>query len=92
MGDDQEGWPPPYELARTEQRERLGIVIRRLGVDEDDYNEVVELVRDMLADEDFQRLRDAIARALSAAPRLEREDIEALAAIYPIKEQETAAA
>ncbi len=57
---------------------------------EADYKEVVGLVRDVLADEDFRRLRDAIARALSAAPRLEREDLTALAAIYPIREQETA--
>jgi hypothetical protein len=90
MGDGGEGWPPPWPDALDEPRERLGIVIRRLSLTEADYNEVVGLVRDVLADEDFRRLRDAIARALSAAPRLEREDLAALAAIYPIREQETA--
>jgi hypothetical protein len=49
------------------------------------------LTRDMLAEPDFIRLRDAIARALAAVPRLEAKDIEALAAIYlPEEEQETA--
>jgi hypothetical protein len=41
-----------------------------------------ELVRDMLTDTEFTPLRDAIERALTAVPRPEAEDIEALAAIH----------
>ena len=38
----------------------------------------------MLADHDFIRLRDAIARALAVVPRLEAEDLQAVAALYPM--------
>jgi hypothetical protein len=76
------GWPPSYEDACTENLEALGKVITILGVDEQAYDATVELVSDMLADQDFKRLRDAIARALSAVPRLEAEDIQALCAIH----------
>ena len=72
------GWPPDYEQARDEMRERLGLVVRRLGLSRDVYEQLVELTRDVLVDPDFIRLRDAIARALTVVPRLECEDIEAL--------------
>jgi hypothetical protein len=72
------GWPPPYEDARSERLEGLATIIRILDVNESQYERFVELTRKLLADEHFIRLRDAIARALTAVPRLEREDIEAL--------------
>jgi hypothetical protein len=82
MAEDRDGWPPPYEQARTEKLESLGVVLGALGVTPEAYEASVELVRDMLVDPDFTRLRDAIARALGAAPRLEAEDLEALRAIH----------
>jgi hypothetical protein len=56
-------------------------VIRVLPIDEPTYEEIVEVTRDLLRDPDFVRVRDVIARALRAVPRLEREDIEALCLI-----------
>jgi hypothetical protein len=87
MSQGTPGWPPSFEDALDEELEALGIVLLRLGVDEETYEEIVEMTRRMLADADFIRLRDAIARALSSVPRLEREDMEALAAIHLPKEQ-----
>jgi hypothetical protein len=75
------GWPPPYERACEERREALATVIRVLHIDEPTYEEIVEVTRDLLRDPDFVRVRDVIARALRAVPRLEREDIEALCLI-----------
>ena len=46
----------------------------------------------MLANQDFIRLRDAVARALSAVPRLEAEDLAALASIYPTQDKQEMAA
>jgi hypothetical protein len=87
MSEDRDGWPPPYEQARTEKLESLGVVLGAIGVTPEAYEASVELVRDMLVDPDFIRLRDSIARALSRVPRLEAEDIEALRAIHlPTKE------
>ena len=77
------GWPPPFEAALDERLEALGTVLLRLGVTEEAYEELVALTRELLADRDFTRLRNAIARALSRVPRLEAEDVEALAAIHP---------
>jgi hypothetical protein len=93
MSVGEPGWPPSFEDAQHEQLEGLGIVVRRLGIGEDDYNEVVELVRELLVDDDFVRLRNAIERALDVVPRLECEDLEALAAIptRPRKKQRTEA-
>ncbi len=44
----------------------------------------------MLADPDFIRIRDSIARALATVPRLEREDVEALCQVhgFPIPERQ----
>ena len=42
------------------------------------YADLVQASRELLADPDFIRLRDAIARALAVVPRLERDDVEAL--------------
>jgi hypothetical protein len=51
------------------------------------YADAVQAAHEMLGDPTFIRLRDAIARALSAVPRLEAEDIETLARIHRQKEQ-----
>ena len=58
------------------------------GATEEVYEQLVELARDMLADPDVMRLRDALARALRRAPRLEREDVVALAAIHKPESEE----
>jgi hypothetical protein len=79
MATDVPRWPPPYEKARSEDLEALDLIIRGLGIGADEYDRLVEVARDMLADADFRRLRDALARALAAVPRLEREDIKAIA-------------
>jgi HK97 family phage prohead protease len=77
-------WPPSYAEAKSERREALGLRIRHLSVDEAEYEELIAIARDLLADPDFQRLHPAITRALHRVPRLENQDIEALARIYPI--------
>jgi hypothetical protein len=82
-------WPPPWPDCLTERREALGRVLRALGASEKTYEMCVDLARDMLTDPGFIRLRDAIARALHQVPRLEREDIEALARIYSSDRDET---
>jgi hypothetical protein len=82
MSTDARGWPPKFEDACNEDLEALATIIRSLGVTREAYQSCIELARDLLADPDFIRLRDTIARALTAVPRLEREDIEALAAIH----------
>ena len=91
--DGRPGWPPSFEDARTEKLEAMGKVISILGVNEEAYDATVELVRDMLADQDFKRLQGAIARALRVVPLLEREDIEALcrATNTPIPQEQEAA-
>ena len=93
LSENRAGWPPSYEDALDERREALGLALLDLGATEEQYEQLIELTRDLLDDEDFIRLRDAIARALSIAKRLEREDIEALcrATHIPIPEQEIAA-
>jgi hypothetical protein len=78
MSEDEPDWPPRFEDAHDEKLEALGIVIGFLGLSEELYDELVGIARDMLADPDFVRLRNSIARALAAVPRLEREDVEAL--------------
>ena len=93
MSENRAGWPPSYEDALDEDREALGLVLLKLGVTEEAYEEFIKLTRDLLADEDFIRLRDCIARALSIAKRLDRGDIEALcrATHIPIPQEEIAA-
>jgi len=82
-------WPPAWSDCLTEPRDSLGTVLRALGASEKTYAMCVELAGDMLADPEFVRLRDAIARALHQVPWLEREDIEALARIYSPDREET---
>ena len=88
--DGTRDWPPPYAKAREEELESLGTVIRLLDIDDEQYAQLVELTHDLLTNEHFIRLRDSIARALSAVPRLEREDVEALCHVhgFPIPERE----
>jgi hypothetical protein len=82
MSTDTQNWPPAFEEACTEELEGLWMVMLRLNADEERYRKTVEFTRELLEDEHFIRLRDAIARALNRVPRLERETIERLAAIY----------
>jgi hypothetical protein len=82
LSEDAPDWPPDWPDCLSEKREALGVVLTELGVSEGIYADLVELARDMLADADFIRLRDAIARALRQVPHLEGEDVEALAHIY----------
>lgn len=87
-----ENWPPRFEDALDEEREGLGIILRRLGATEEKYEKTIEFCRELLEDEHFVRLRDAIARALARVPRIERDTIERLAAIYVDPEPEGALA
>lgn len=82
LSEAEPGWPPPWPEALEEPREALGRVLMALGATEAAYAQSVALARDMLADENFKRLRDGVARALVAVPRLEHEDIEELARIH----------
>jgi hypothetical protein len=79
---DTPDWPPSFEDALSEEREALGRVLRYLGATKQKYDATVEFTRELLEDEQFVRLRDAIARALARVPRIERETIERLAAIH----------
>ena len=90
--DGEEGWPPDFEQAKQEELEALGLVLELLGLDEEQYNRVVALCAEVFGNPDFLRLRDAIARALARAPRLEDGDIEALCIAYfiPLPEKEAA--
>ena len=72
------GWPPSFAEARAEPREALATLIEVLGLDADEYDQLVQVTRDLLADPHFIRLRDAIARALAAVPYLTAEDLAAL--------------
>jgi hypothetical protein len=92
MSENTPDWPPDFEAACTEELEGLWLVMLRLDADEERYYKTVEFCRELLEDPDFIRLRDAIARALGAVPRLERETIERLAAIYIDSDYEEAAA
>ena len=76
------GWPPTWEDAMDEEPEDLGLVMLHLGVNEERYAQFVEVTRKLMADPLFIRLRNAIARALTHVPVLERQDLEALAAIH----------
>ncbi len=81
MATDTEGWPPSFENALEEKREALGIVLQHLDATPERYARLVAFTEELLADPDFRRLRDSIARALDRVPRLEGETIEQLAAI-----------
>lgn len=78
LAEKRPDWPPPWPAALTERRERLGLVLRTLGVDKSAYEAAVELTRKILADPDFQLLQSSISRALRHVPRLEAADIAAL--------------
>ena len=82
LSEGEDGWPPPWPEALEEPREALGRVLTLLGATEEIYTECVGIARAMLADPQVLRLRNALARALYRVPRLEREDIQAIAAIY----------
>ena len=86
LSEAEPGWPPPWPACLDEPREALGTVLTLLGADQERYEKSVELTRQLLAQPDFIRLRNAIARALSHVPRLEAEDLEALRAIHLPKE------
>ena len=86
--EDAPDWPPAFDDARKEKREALATLIRVLHLTEEVYSELVTAARELLDDDDFCRLRDALARALHRVPRLEREDIEALACIYRPEQEE----
>jgi hypothetical protein len=62
MSTDARGWPPNFEDACNEDLEALATIIRSLGVTREAYQSCIELARDLLADPDFIRLRDTIAR------------------------------
>jgi hypothetical protein len=89
-----QGWPPDYAKACREDLENLDVIIRDLDLDREQYEQAVRRTEELLNDPDVSRLRDAIARALTRVPRLEREDIEALRQAHgfpmPTREQEPA--
>jgi hypothetical protein len=84
MSTNTEGWPPSYADAHFEPLEALGGVMLRLDISEEQYGKYIQFVRDMLADEEFVKFRNSIARALMVVPRLESATIQRLAEIHQI--------
>jgi hypothetical protein len=84
LAEGRADWPPDFERARSERLEGLGRLIEILDLDRDEYGSLVAVTREVLADADFQRLRGAIERALHRVPRLEEQDIQALAAAVSV--------
>jgi len=79
-----QGWPPDYRTARYESLEDLDIIIDALDLTAEQYEQLVAQARAMLGDPRFVRLRGALARLLAITPRLERGDIERLAAVHGV--------
>jgi hypothetical protein len=73
------GWPPSYERATVEPLEGLRAIIELTGMGREQYAALVDFAGHLLADPDVCRFRDALARALARVPRLEEQDIEAIA-------------
>jgi hypothetical protein len=90
MAEGEPGWPPPYAAALDEDREGLGLVLRTFGVDQGGYDRAIEITREIVGHPEFKRLQAAIARPLSAVPRLDAIDIEAICAVqgFPTPNQE----
>jgi hypothetical protein len=76
------GWPPSWPEALCEKREALNVVLKLLHADQEQYGRSVALTRDVLANSDFLRLRDAVARALRRVPHLTGADVEAICRPY----------
>jgi hypothetical protein len=70
-------WPRTWPVAE-DSAEGVGVLVKRLGLDEAGYREIVGLAEKLLANPDFQRLMHLIARALSIAPVLDGESVEIL--------------
>ena len=78
MADEHPGtWPPIWPVAEDEI-ECVGALVRFLDLDEDAYREIVGLAEALLANADFRRFMDLIARALAACPVLDGEAVEIL--------------
>ena len=80
MSTGKPDWPPSYAQAQEERLEGLDKILTITGIDQDGYERAVELVRQILADPNFRRLRDVIARALYSVPTLDAPAVEALCA------------
>ena len=90
--EDAPDWPPDYEQAKQEQLEALSTVLDALNLSEPTYDALVRVTAEIMASPHFRRLRDALARTLSDVPRLDHEDISALARAsgFPIPREEAA--
>jgi hypothetical protein len=70
-------WPPTWPVAE-DTAEGVGVLVKRLGLDEAGYREIVGLAEKLLANPDFQRLMLLVARALHLAPVIDGESVEIL--------------
>jgi hypothetical protein len=59
MADDEcpGTWPPPWRRVAEVETDGVGALVKRLGLDEAGYREIVGLAEKLLANPDFQRLR-----------------------------------
>jgi hypothetical protein len=91
MATGEADWPPTFEQAKTEPLEALASVLHLLRLSEDQYDRLVALTARILARPAFKELQSAIARALGTVPRLEAEDIEAIARAhgFPVAREES---
>jgi hypothetical protein len=80
MADDEcpGTWPPPWRRVAEVGTDGVGALVKRLGLDEAGYREIVGLAEKLLANPDFQRLQRLIARALAIAPVIDGESVEIL--------------
>jgi hypothetical protein len=78
------GWPPSFEEAQEEKLEALGLVLKLLGINQRQYDRLVAVTEEIIADPNWQALRDAVARALAFSPRLDSEDLARICAAYDV--------
>jgi hypothetical protein len=71
-------WPPPWPECQDEEREQVGVLVRRIGLDEAGYRRICQVARELSLDPGFLRAVDLVARALGSVPVLTGEQVEEL--------------
>jgi hypothetical protein len=77
MTDGSADWPPEWPVHKDEV-EALGLIVRALKLDEENYRRLIGVAEDLLENMDFRRLMDAIATALGRVPAISGEELEEL--------------
>jgi len=80
-------WPEPWPV-RPNAPENIGVLVRELGLNKDQYEDICRIAEDLVSQPFFREAVELVARAAMIAPSIDAAGLETLRQVSPFADPE----